>query len=974
MLVKEWDLNVSYTKGDIICIESNNKSEYYICAIDHVSDNLINPQNPEEIYWIHLKDFSEEGAPAPANKNVPLAPTSANFPDIGPSGIIFSTSEHNDIENLIKSLMGGVPVLSPVPMSRMASRKKNIVQEPELTQEEIERRKKEQKLKRKISSIDNDLEIFKKKRRMAESELQIEDQIKLLNVDMETKLFLLDKNDSLQRSHGSDYSKGKTWLKTVLNIPFGKYKPFPVKASDPPEKINEYFKKVRGHLDSKVHNMDYVKDEIMEYLARKITNPRSKGHVLALCGPAGVGKTKILKSLGEALDLPFYQINFGGMNDASILTGHSETYVGSKPGKLVEFLQNSGCMNPVIYLDECFPYTQLIETNNGSMSIGKLYNDFKLNKQVPKIKSFNEKLNVFEYKNISNVWEKENDKLLKLQFQNLTTTCTENHLFLTERGYIKAKDILIENDKIISQPSRGSAKILNKDQYQIFLGSFLGDGHVYKLKNGSKGLRVRHGIKQENYCIWKANMFNVKCSYLEKNGYAQTPSITFDTKILHIQNDIPDTKNSCPQWIIDDLDWKGIAIWFMDDGSISQCDGYGSANISTDSFDEDTHKRLTMKLNNMNIECSYVKYEKGYHITLTSNGYKNLIIEISKYIHPSMIYKIYPLDIKRRKMLNDNVYWSFSEIQNPINNDLYNVWSCTRQQVIEYKYKFCKKCNKNMYCLLNKSKNYHQCYHKEIRNDNLYKIKYNKEYVWNNNFSEYEYMFLKNKEYLPLKNTKVYDIEIEDNHNFVIVSSTNNNRSGIVVHNCDKIASNKEQEINGILTHLLDEEQNSKFQDNYLSNVPIDLSKVFFVIAFNDFEKVDRIVSDRLKVIYITSPTIDDKMNIAKDKMIPDIIESFNFKKDKYINLDNELLSYIINNKVPKEEGVRQLRKSLEKIFSKLNYYILTGEYENHKEYFKMCIEYEDNVCKNVINIKRAFIDKCLENKEENMSHMMMYV
>jgi len=539
MLVKEWDLNVSYNKGDLICIESNNNSEYYICAIDHVSDNLINPQNPEEIYWIHLKDFDENET----NENVALAPTSANFPDIGPSGIIFSTTEHNDIENLIKSLMSSVPVLNPVPMSKTgASKKKNLVQEPALTKEEIESRKKEQKLKRKISSIDNDLETFKKKRRMAESELAIEDQIKLLNVDMETKLFLLDKHSSLERSHGSDYSKGKTWLKTVLNIPFGKYKSFPVKNDDPPEKINEYFKKVRGHLDAKVHNMDYVKDEIIEYLARKITNPRSKGHVLALCGPAGVGKTKILKSLGEALDLPFYQINFGGLNDASILTGHSETYVSSKPGKFVEFLQNSGCMNPIIYCDEI-------------------------------------------------------DKL-----------------------------------------------------------------------------------------------------------------------------------------------------------------------------------------------------------------------------------------------------------------------------------------------------------------------------------------------------------------------------------------GNKEQEINGILTHLLDEEQNSKFQDNYLSNVPIDLSKVFFVIAFNDFEKIDRIVSDRLKVIYITSPTIDDKMNIAKDKIIPDIIESFNFKKDKYINLDDTVLSYIINNKVPKEEGVRQLRKSLEKIFSKLNYYILTGEYQEKTDYFKVTIEYDDNVCKNVINIKRNFIDKCLESKEENMCHMMMYV
>lgn len=502
MLIKDWDLNINYNRGDIICIDK----KYYICALEHISGMLINPKNSEEIYWIHIKELEQ-------------LPTSMNFQE----GIIIS----NDIETIINSLMSNVS----------NSTNKNITQV-----EKIEKTKKEKNLKRKISKIDDDIELFRKKRKMEESTLCIEDQIKLLNVSLETKLFLLDKHDSLQKSGSSDYAKGKTWLKTALNIPFGKLKTFPVKNGDSIEKITEYFKKVRKHLDSKVHNLDYVKDEIMEYLARKITNPSSKGHILALAGSPGVGKSVLLKALGEALDLPFYQINFGGLNDVSILTGHSETYIGSKPGKFVEFLQNSGCMNPIIYCDEI-----------------------------------------------------------------------------------------------------------------------------------------------------------------------------------------------------------------------------------------------------------------------------------------------------------------------------------------------------------------------------------------------------------------------------------------------DKVSSGKEQEINGILTHILDEEQNSKFQDNYLSNIPIDLSKVFFVIAFNDFEKIDRIVSDRLKVIYINSPTIEDKIKIAKDKMIPDIINSFNFKKDKYINLNDDLLSYIIINKVPKEEGVRQLRKCLEKIFSKLNYYVLTGEYSQHTEYFKIDLNDKAMEC---INIRRNFINKCLDenNQKDNTSHMMMYV
>ena len=160
-----------------------------------------------------------------------------------------------------------------------------------------------------------------------------------------------------------------------------------------------------------------------------------------------------------------------------------------------------------------------------------------------------------------------------------------------------------------------------------------------------------------------------------------------------------------------------------------------------------------------------------------------------------------------------------------------------------------------------------------------------------------------------------------------------------------------------------------------------DNIKMTFIIGGEEYDYINTFISMlsqyhefKLKFIFSEKPTIDDKMNIAKDKMIPDIIESFNFKKDKYINLDNELLSYIINNKVPKEEGVRQLRKCLEKIFSKLNYYILTGEYENHTKYFKVTIEYQNNQSNITINIKRAFIDKCLESKEDNMSHIMMYV
>jgi hypothetical protein len=281
MFKGEWSINVNYQRADIVTIFNSftNTLSYYVCVMSHIADELVNPRNPEEIYWIELKDMYP----------VPWIPdNSDNLTFMHPTRI----------PNLITPTLIPIPILGipPPPGLRLYKRKKEEMEQEEMEQEEMEQEESEQivednfKLKRKIKNIEKDILSFKKKRKLEDSTLDLKHQIMLLNVDIETKIFLLDKYESFKKSGSSDYAKGKTWLKTVLNIPFGKYKPFKVKASDNSDKINDYFKMVRSHLDKKVHNMDKVKDEIMEFLARQISNPHSKGHVLALCGPPGCGK------------------------------------------------------------------------------------------------------------------------------------------------------------------------------------------------------------------------------------------------------------------------------------------------------------------------------------------------------------------------------------------------------------------------------------------------------------------------------------------------------------------------------------------------------------------------------------------------------------------------------------------------------------------------------------------------------------
>ena len=164
------------------------------------------------------------------------------------------------------------------------------------------------------------------------------------------------------------------------------------------------------------------------------------------------------------------------------------------------------------------------------------------------------------------------------------------------------------------------------------------------------------------------------------------------------------------------------------------------------------------------------------------------------------------------------------------------------------------------------------------------------------------------------------------------------------------------------MTHLLDEEQNEKFQDNYLSNINIDLSKALFVLAFNDISKIDKIVSDRLKVIYINPPSLNDKLLICQDKMIPEILKSINLKKDINIIIDKEVIEYIINKKTTQESGVRQLRKNIEKLVYRLNYDILIENDILKKE------------CDNTFNITRDYVDKVLKQESQDNDYMDMYI
>ena len=301
-------------------------------------------------------------------------------------------------------------------------------------------------------------------------------------------------------------------------------------------------------------------------------------------------------------------------------------------------------------VDECFPFKTKIHTSNGPMNIGSLYEKWRKNEVLPKILSFNRETNSFEYKNMTHVWRKERKDLIKIKMSKKVINCTPEHKILTVNGYIEANKLKI-GDLIISKYDKTHIDNiisygLNEDQLQIIYGSYLGDGNIEITKKNRYRLRIIHCEKQKEYCQWKAKMFGIKkMTYIEKNGYSQKPAYRFQTKIFDLHDNIPKNTKTVPDWIIDKIDAKGIAIWFMDDGSTMKKNnkrGYISiyCSIHSNNFNYETHEKFVKKFKEYDIECKISKTKKYYYLRFNKENSSKLINLIKPYIHESMIYKI----------------------------------------------------------------------------------------------------------------------------------------------------------------------------------------------------------------------------------------------------------------------------------------------------------------------------------------------
>ncbi len=197
---------------------------------------------------------------------------------------------------------------------------------------------------------------------------------------------------------------------------------------------------------------------------------------------------------------------------------------------------------------------------------------------------------------------------------------------------------------------------LTERQREIIVGKLLGDGHLESITDDKTyRLKIEHSLSQKEYVDWFYQEFaewmpskpKMKEQIVDEKIYRKywVNTISSGAFRFYFKQFYKDRKKIMPKLIYKWLTPLGLAVWFMDDGSVKS-KNHKARIINTQGFQKEEVVRLIKVLNDkFNLKCKLRKQKEGYQIMILSESADDFARLIKNYMHSSMKYKIQGLNL-----------------------------------------------------------------------------------------------------------------------------------------------------------------------------------------------------------------------------------------------------------------------------------------------------------------------------------------
>jgi len=171
------------------------------------------------------------------------------------------------------------------------------------------------------------------------------------------------------------------------------------------------------------------------------------------------------------------------------------------------------------------------------------------------------------------------------------------------------------------------------------------------------------------------------------------------------------------------------------------------------------------------------------------------------------------------------------------------------------------------------------------------------------------------------------------------MKKSGSNNPVFLLDEIDKLGHDFRGDPSSALLEVLDPEQNSTFSDHYL-DVAFDLSKVLFIATANETDTIPAALKDRMEVIELPGYTYEEKVNIAKQHLIPKQIQAHGITTDHIEIADETILLMAMG--YTREAGVRNLEREIASVCRYVAVAVAKWNQENEAKPFKKILVDKD--------------------------------